>query len=240
MNEAAICVNHTAAPWTEHFSEKAGMHCYTKYLLDREDAPIYIKEVFYPRGFMTHWHKHSCSHGMYILNGTLKTNIGSFTAGQFVWWPAGTVAEHGAADDEDVTVLFITNGKFDLTYTEQPQESGDVFTCDVNEIPWNEVFNDRKQMSDFGKIFFTDPKTGMIVKMGKYPRGWMTDWHDHPCSHGMYVLKGLLKTSAGILGPGDFIWFPEGFIGEHGATAWSDVEFLFITDKPFDIHYLFA
>jgi hypothetical protein len=34
-----------------------------------------------------------------------------------------------------------------------------------------------------------------------------------------------------------FIWFPEGMTMAHGATADNDVNILFITNKPFDIHY---
>jgi len=34
------------------------------------------------------------------------------------------------------------------------------------------------------------------------------------------------------------VWFPEGLIMEHGATASTDVTLLFITNKPFEIDYL--
>jgi hypothetical protein len=55
----------------------------------------------------------------------------------------------------------------------------------------------------------------------------------------MYVLDGVLKTHAGHFGPGSFVWFPEGMLMEHGATADNDVTMLFITNKPFDIRYAF-
>jgi hypothetical protein len=53
------------------------------------------------------------------------------------------------------------------------------------------------------------------------------------------VLEGVLKTHAGTFGPGNFVWFPEGMVMEHGATPENDVTILFITNKPFDIHYAF-
>jgi quercetin dioxygenase-like cupin family protein len=53
----------------------------------------------------------------------------------------------------------------------------------------------------------------------------------------MYVLEGTLQTGSGMYGPGSFVWFPEGIEMEHGATAEADVTVLFITNKPFDIHY---
>jgi hypothetical protein len=53
----------------------------------------------------------------------------------------------------------------------------------------------------------------------------------------MYVLEGTLVTHEGRYGPGHFVWFPEGNVMEHGATAEQDVTVLFVTNKPFDIHY---
>jgi hypothetical protein len=50
-------------------------------------------------------------------------------------------------------------------------------------------------------------------------------------------LDGILKTHAGSFGPGSFVWFPEGSQMEHGATQDNDVTFLFIANKPVDIHY---
>ena len=54
----------------------------------------------------------------------------------------------------------------------------------------------------------------------------------------MYVLEGTLVTHRGDFGPGSFVWFPEGMVMEHGATAEADVVMLFITNKKFDIHFV--
>jgi len=43
--------------------------------------------------------------------------------------------------------------------------------------------------------------------------------------------------TAGRFGPGCFVWFPEGTVMEHGASDEGDVTVLFITNKPFEIHY---
>jgi len=53
----------------------------------------------------------------------------------------------------------------------------------------------------------------------------------------MFVLEGTLSTQEGRYGPGNFVWFPEGTVMEHGATAEHDVTVLFITNKRFEIHY---
>jgi quercetin dioxygenase-like cupin family protein len=51
------------------------------------------------------------------------------------------------------------------------------------------------------------------------------------------VLEGTLVTHEGRYGPGSFVWFPEGETMEHGASAEQDVTVVFITNKPFEIHY---
>ena len=62
--------------------------------------------------------------------------------------------------------------------------------------------------------------------------------HIHPHAEESYhVLEGTLVTHDGEYGPGHFVWFPEGSVMEHGATAAEDVTVLFITNKPFEIHY---
>ena len=82
-----------------------------------------------------------------------------------------------------------------------------------------------------------DPDTGMQVFKIIYRAGFTNPWHTHPCAHGIYVLDGTLRTHRGTFGPGSFVWFPEGGSMEHGATEDGDCTFLFITNKPFAIHY---
>ncbi|MSV32656.1 MAG: DUF4437 domain-containing protein [Bryobacterales bacterium] len=89
----------------------------------------------------------------------------------------------------------------------------------------------------FRKNLYTDPDTGMEVRLVKYPAGVMNPTHTHPCAHGMYILEGTLVTGSGRYSPGQFVWFPEGETMEHGATAESDVTVVFITNKRFEIHY---
>ena len=67
-----------------------------------------------------------------------------------------------------------------------------------------------------------DPDTGMQVLKLIYRAGWTNPWHTHPCAHGIYVLDGSLATHQGTFGPGSFVWFPEGGIMEHGASADGD------------------
>jgi quercetin dioxygenase-like cupin family protein len=104
-------------------------------------------------------------------------------------------------------------------------------------LPWEERFNEKIGASLYRKNLFTDPETGMEVRLVRYPAGVVNPCHTHPCGHGMYVLEGTLLTHAGTFEPGSFVWFPEGDSMEHGATPEQDVVVLFITNKPFEIHY---
>jgi quercetin dioxygenase-like cupin family protein len=108
---------------------------------------------------------------------------------------------------------------------------------DSTGMPWAEVHIEQLKLDIPIKAFISDPDTGMSVQMVRYPAGFTNPWHRHNCAHGIFVLEGVLKTHAGTFGPGNFVWFPEGMLMEHGATEDGDMTMLFITNKPFDMHY---
>lgn len=108
---------------------------------------------------------------------------------------------------------------------------------DTNALPWEPRPNEKLGRTLFRKNLVEDPDTGMEVRIVRYPAGVINVSHTHPCAHGMYVIEGVLQTHDGAFGPGNFVWFPEGEVMEHGATAEGDVTVLFITNKPFEIHY---
>jgi quercetin dioxygenase-like cupin family protein len=112
-----------------------------------------------------------------------------------------------------------------------------LIAIDSNQLPWEERPNEKIGRSLYRKNLITDPDTGMEVRLVKYPAGAVNPRHTHPCAHGMYVLEGTLVTHEGEFGPGCFVWFPEGSVMEHGATAKEDVTVVFITNKRFEIHY---
>ena len=112
-----------------------------------------------------------------------------------------------------------------------------IITVDSNRMPWEELPIPELNASIFMKPLFLDGMTGMSISKACYKAGFMNKSHHHNCAHGMYVLDGILVTSAGSFGPGSFVWFPEGENMFHGTQEDNDVTFLFITDKTFDIHY---
>jgi anti-sigma factor ChrR (cupin superfamily) len=112
------------------------------------------------------------------------------------------------------------------------------FVLDTNKMPWEERPNAKAGRSMYRKKLIEDSETGMKINVAKYPAGMMIPRHKHPCSHGMYVMEGILKTDKGEYGPGCFVWFAEGDIAEHGAVPETDVVVMFITNKTFDIEYV--
>ncbi len=114
-----------------------------------------------------------------------------------------------------------------------------VYAVDTNAMPWGEMPIEELNTTLPIKGLMSDPDTGMTVSLIRYKAGFTNVWHRHNCAHGMYILDGVLQTHAGNIGPGSFVWFPEGLEMQHGATLNQDVTMLFITNKPYDIHYSF-
>ena len=112
------------------------------------------------------------------------------------------------------------------------------FAVDTTKQPWEERPNAKIGKSLFRKELFIEPETGMEVRLVRYPAGIINPRHTHPCGHGMYVLEGTLVTHKGKFGPGSFVWFPEGEVMEHGASAEGDVVVLFLTNKAFRMDYV--
>lgn len=112
------------------------------------------------------------------------------------------------------------------------------FSINTASMAWEERPNPKVGRSLYRKKLIEDYDTGMKINILKYPAGFVTPLHRHHCAHGIYVMEGILKTAEGTFGPSSFIWFTEGDIAEHGATAESDVIVMFITNKTFNIEYL--
>jgi quercetin dioxygenase-like cupin family protein len=103
-------------PWQLRHIEELDAEIAVKPLVEDPDTGMSAMKLKYFAGFTNSWHTHNCAHGMYVLDGVLKTHVGSFGPGSFVWFPEGMTMEHGATQDNDVTVLFITNKPLDIHY----------------------------------------------------------------------------------------------------------------------------
>lgn len=74
--------------------------------------------VRYPAGQINPPHTHPVGHGMYVLQGKLVTNRGTFGPGTYLWFPPDQVFSHGAGPDEDVVVLFLTHEGMTIHYVQ--------------------------------------------------------------------------------------------------------------------------
>ena len=70
----------------------------------------------------------------------------------------------------------------------------------IHEIPWVDLGG-----GHLDKAMVTDPKTGMIVNVSHYPKGYKMGWHKHSCAHGMYIIEGAMETNLGIVKKGEFV-----------------------------------
>jgi quercetin dioxygenase-like cupin family protein len=116
MDSRLIALDTNAMPWEERPNEKIGRSLYRKNLIEDPDTGMEVRLVRYPAGVVNPWHTHPCAHGMYVLEGTLVTHDGQYGPGSFVWFPEGAPMQHGATAEHDVTVVFITNKRFEIHY----------------------------------------------------------------------------------------------------------------------------
>lgn len=98
-----------------HVSSSTGISNFQQPLLDDKDTGMVIKYLRYPKGCIIPRHTHTCSHGYYVLKGTLTTSEGDYGPGSFVWFKEGAEMWHGAGD-EDMDAIFITNKAFGINY----------------------------------------------------------------------------------------------------------------------------
>jgi quercetin dioxygenase-like cupin family protein len=117
-------------------------------------------------------------------------------------------------------------------------DSTGFFALDTNDLPWEHRANPRVPGPIYRKLLHTDEETGVLFQLVRYPRGVVNPDHTHPCAHAIFVLEGTLVTHKGRFGPGSFVWFPEGEVMWHGATAEDDVTVLLVSNKPFSIHHI--
>ena len=113
-------------PWEIRHIDELDGDLAAKQLIEDPDTGMSVMKMKYFAGFTNEWHTHNCAHGMYVLDGILKTHAGSFGPGSFVWFPEGMEMEHGATQDNDVTLLFIANKPLDIHYTQlgEPRPAG--------------------------------------------------------------------------------------------------------------------
>jgi quercetin dioxygenase-like cupin family protein len=97
---------------------------YRKTLLANTQNATGVDLLRYPAGVVTPIHTHPHGHGMYVLQGHLVTNHGTFDPGTFVWFPDGERIYHGAANDAETVVLFIRHEPFEINFVDAAATRG--------------------------------------------------------------------------------------------------------------------
>jgi quercetin dioxygenase-like cupin family protein len=121
-NDQLQSFDSNAMPWGELYIEQLQLGVPLKAFISDPDTGMSVQMIRYDAGFTNPWHRHNCAHGIYVLEGTLRTHAGNFGPGSFVWFPEGMLMEHGATDDAAVTTLFITNKPFDIRYAFEDEQ----------------------------------------------------------------------------------------------------------------------
>ena len=62
-------------------------------------------------------------------------------------------------------------------------EPREMIQIDTNSVPWEERYQEALGKAMFLKPLLQDPDTGMIIRMVRYPAGFLNKWHFHTCSH---------------------------------------------------------
>lgn len=105
-------------PWQDFPVPAIGANLEHVPLFDDPETGAMAVKMVYRAGFMNTWHTHPCGHGIYVLEGVLRTHQGDYGVGSFVWFPEGGTMEHGDTDEADCTFLFITNKAFDIHHVD--------------------------------------------------------------------------------------------------------------------------
>lgn len=153
---------------------------YRKALHSGEDGMV-LELVYYPAGTAAPAHTHSNSHGLYVLEGVLQTDRGSFEKGQFVWFPAGVSASHGAGFECDARVLSITNSAQSdaatAVYAAGEGEAGTIRTVNAERMPWKAEGRCSVRLL----LGPGDFEAGIMVKELLYAKGCFTPWPFWSC-----------------------------------------------------------
>lgn len=122
MNEGKIkAFELDKMEWQEFFDEHMQHNFFDKRMIGAEEEGIVVNFSRYPKGFYKDPHRHNCSHGIYVISGKLKTDEGIYGPGSFVWHSEGSIARHGATDEEECVFLFVTNKPFDIIYVSEEE-----------------------------------------------------------------------------------------------------------------------
>ena len=223
-----------------------------------------MKFAHYGTGYWKGEHRHGCAYGVYVIDGEYKVGDRRLRPGSFVWNPAGKSISHGASEDKDCRILYISNRSenFRDDFPDKRESFRPVASTagggwkawrqglemaeEDEQLPVFNIFESVdwiEKEEPIGNAFYdkqmiVDRETGMVVNFSRYPAGFRKPRYQLNCAHGMYIIKGAMVTDHGVFGPGNFIWYPKGCACEMTVTADEDCLFLFVTNRNYRIQFL--
>ena len=114
--EQYTAIDTKSVEWDKSFNPKLGVDLGRLMLRKDPKNGAEIRMIRYPKGIVNPEHTHPCGHGIFVLEGKLRTHRGTYGPGTWVWFPEGEIMEHGATDEGDMIGIFITDGAFDIFY----------------------------------------------------------------------------------------------------------------------------
>ena len=114
--EQYTAIDTRSVEWGKSFNPKLGVDLGRLMLRKDPNNGAEIRMIRYPKGVVNPEHTHPCGHGIFVLEGKLRTHKGTYGPGTWVWFPEGEVMEHGATDEADMVGIFITDSAFEIFY----------------------------------------------------------------------------------------------------------------------------
>lgn len=218
--------------WVEKEEPKGSFFDDKPMITDPRNGAV-VNFSHYREGFWKAFHRHTCSHGIYVIDGEMQADDTVYGPGWFVWDPAGYQGGHGAAPGRDCHFLFISNIPFDIEFLDESKrpehQSLQLSTFNAfDENGWVKK-EDPEGGAFFVKPMIDDPVTGMKISYVRYPKGYRRPDFRMDCTHGVYVIRGTLSSDGEPYRPGTLIWYPEGYVCRQAAPEGEDVFLLSVT-----------
>lgn len=225
--------------WEICKDEKSGKLYYQKTLHIDEETGMLIAYIRIPKAFKGSLQRHDTDFWIYVMKGQLETDGELYGHDTLIKYPEGIISQNGTTVCDEVEILLISSKAYTTEYVDAYEETG--LQKEVVDVKGKEWFY--RATSTDGKIFgkkgiVLDEDTGIQINYMNYPAGFTTYKHKHPAGHGFFVISGQLQSGGNFYGPDTFIWYPEGYITDHGASAYEDLLCLQISNKAFSIEYV--
>ena len=197
-----------------------------------------IQCILYPAGIRRPAHRLSCGSGIYIIEGELTVDEGTFGKGTLIWHPANHIYSYST--EKGCRLIFVTTHSHTSEYVDAVPAQQETKTVISNIFEKEGWIQGEEPVGAFfdDKPVVTDPYNGALIHFSHYPEGFYKPYHVHTCSHGVLVIDGCEKTATGNYAPGSFIWHPAGVKAGHGPADGHDCWFMFIANRPFEIEFL--